>query len=234
MITDNYFKILPLDSEILGFSVAKILIDDLTNQTLPRYLVDLKQRGVKLAYLENNQNLESYDTDFVCTMNTYLVNLKTSLFTKAAADISEAALKDLSALQTLGYSILLNSRFTKDQRFPRDAGQAIYQSWIYNALYKQEALKVLVYKRKQKIEGFLILKGQYPLGRIDLLAVDEQVQNQGIGYALLLTGQKIFEQLGFLTVQIKTQADNSSACALYQKKLKAKLVNITEIYHFWL
>ncbi len=235
LIIENYFKLLSFDSNILGISVANIVLNNILEKELALVLAYLKRIGIKLVYLENYKELTAYRSNLICKMNLYSLCLKDNdINLKENVKIMDASLDDLPDLQKLAELILVNSRFSKDHFFPKIAAQRIYQKWVLNSLNGQVAKRVLIYKRYGKILGFITLVDNYPIGKIGLLAVDSNSQNKGIGYELLLKVQKILKNTKFSTLQIKTQSDNSAACYLYSKKLNASLIKQTFVYHFWL
>ena len=134
------------------------------------------------------------------------------------------------ALVSGGYS-----RFKLDERLPKGSYERLYNRWIENACPKEGTNKqILLFKDAHDVaRGMITIDHQGELGHIGLVAVDTDVQHQGIGGKIMSTLDGYLFERGIKTLEVPTQKANTDACRWYEKNgfvAKAK----TPIYHWWL
>ena len=134
------------------------------------------------------------------------------------------------ALVSGGYS-----RFKLDERLPKGSYERLYNRWIENACPKEGTNKqILLFKDAYDVaRGMITIDHQGELGHIGLVAVDTNVQHQGIGGKIMSTLDGYLFERGIKTLEVPTQKANTDACRWYEKNgfvAKAK----TPIYHWWL
>ena len=134
------------------------------------------------------------------------------------------------ALVSGGYS-----RFKLDERLPKGSYERLYNRWIENACPKEGTNKqILLFKDAHDVaRGMITIDYQGELGHIGLVAVDTDVQHQGIGGKIMSTLDGYLFERGIKTLEVPTQKANTDACRWYEKNgfvAKAK----TPIYHWWL
>ena len=134
------------------------------------------------------------------------------------------------ALVSGGYS-----RFKLDERLPKGSYERLYNRWIENACPKEGTNKqILLFKDAHDVaRGMITIDYQGELGHIGLVAVDTDVQHQGIGGKIISTLDGYLFERGIKTLEVPTQKANTDACRWYEKNgfvAKAK----TPIYHWWL
>ena len=134
------------------------------------------------------------------------------------------------ALVSGGYS-----RFKLDKRLPKGSYQRLYNRWIENACPKEGTNKqILLFKDDQNVaRGMITIDYQDELGHIGLVAVDTDVQHQGIGGKIMSTLDGYLFQQGVKTLEVPTQKANTDACRWYEKN-GFTIQSITPIYHWWL
>lgn len=134
------------------------------------------------------------------------------------------------ALVSGGYS-----RFKLDERLPKDSYERLYNRWIENACPKEGTNKqILLFKDEQNVaRGMITIDHQGELGHIGLVAVDTEVQHQGIGGKIMSTLDGYLFERGIKTLEVPTQKANTDACRWYEKNSFA-IQSITSIYHWWL
>ena len=79
----------------------------------------------------------------------------------------------------------------------------------------------------------ITVENQDKLGHIGLVAVDTDVQHQGIGGKIMSTVDGYLHERGVKALEVPTQAANKDACRWYEKNGFVKK-SVTPIYHWWL
>ena len=134
------------------------------------------------------------------------------------------------ALVSGGYS-----RFKLDERLPKGSFKRLYNRWIENACPKEGTNKqILLFKDEHDIvRGMITIDYQAELGHVGLVAVDTNVQHQGIGGKIMSTLDGWLFERGIKNIEVPTQKANINACRWYEKNgfvPKSK----TPVYHWWL
>lgn len=134
------------------------------------------------------------------------------------------------ALVSGGYS-----RFKLDERLPKGSYERLYNRWIENACPKVGTNKqILLFKDVQNVaRGMITIDYQGELGHIGLVAVDTDVQHQGIGGKIMSTLDGYLFERGIKTLEVPTQKANSDACRWYEKN-GFTIQSVLPIYHWWL
>ena len=134
------------------------------------------------------------------------------------------------ALVSGGYS-----RFKLDKRLPKGSYERLYNRWIENACPKEGTNKqILIFKDAQNVaRGMITIDYQGELGHIGLVAVDIDVQHQGIGGKIMSTLDGYLFERGIKTLEVPTQKANTDACRWYEKN-GFTIQSVTQIYHWWL
>lgn len=134
------------------------------------------------------------------------------------------------ALVSGGYS-----RFKLDERLPKGSYERMYNRWIENACPEEGTNKqILTFLDTHGVaKGMITVDYQGGLGHIGLVAVDTDVQHQGIGGKIMSTLDGWLYERGIKTLEVPTQKANTDACRWYEKNgfvAQSK----TPIYHWWL
>lgn len=239
---DIKYSILPWDSALFGYTVARIY-EPVTASELSQIVLQLKQAGVKLAYFisdssdylqsriaENNggdlvDTKVTYSKDINLTVTEYVPNSQIGSYTKQNVD---PLLLSLS-LQSGKYS-----RFCTDIHFQNSEYIKLYSEWIKRSVSRKIAFDVLVYRDQEGyIRGFITLQQDAYQGIIGLLSVDSDFQGKLIGSSLMQAAFNVFLKNGIHSVSVATQKRNSRACQFYEKHGFAILTQ-QNIHHFWL
>lgn len=121
-----------------------------------------------------------------------------------------------------------DSRFLKDPFFGERAFKKLYKTWIDNSLV-DSSVTILVYRKDNKIIGFVSFKEKGGNGHIELIAVASEARGQGVGEKLLNAVENKLGPEKKLTVP--TQETNLKACYFYTKN-KFKIKTKQYIYHY--
>lgn len=134
------------------------------------------------------------------------------------------------ALVSGGYS-----RFKLDVHFPKGSYERLYNRWIENVCPKEGTNKqILLYKDEYNVaRGMITIDYQDEIGHIGLVAVDTEMQHQGIGEKIMSTLDGYCYKQGVKTLEVPTQKANINACRWYEKN-GFIAQSTTPIYHWWL
>jgi GNAT superfamily N-acetyltransferase len=157
----------------------------------------------------------------------------------AARDLPSVLLRpsqpgDIPELEALAGQLFTGTRFFFDDRFPPEAGKALYQTWIRSSV-EGYADCVTVAEAEGRIAGFIT--AHLPAGdagaRIGLVGVASFYRGAKVGQRLVNAVLEWFHARAAGPVFVSTQAHNIPAQRLYQSC--GFLAHSTGIwYHKWL
>ncbi len=153
--------------------------------------------------------------------------------------IRKAKANDLEALQKIMADSHKHSHFFNEPSWKQGAGQSIFAEWLRKSL-QNEAVYFPVAEYENQVAGFVsLMLAQnikdylgYPIGILDFICVDQQVQGAGLGRALM---QEALKWAGSQTpvLELRTMLDNHHASAWYQR-LGFRLAGADHHFHAWL
>ena len=108
----------------------------------------------------------------------------------------------------------------------------MYTLWMINSINRKIAKEVLVFTEGNDIAGFVTLGEKNNRADIGIIAVDLNFRGKGIGKTLMYSAEKWFSNLGYQSIQVVTQGDNSPACRLYES-CGYKVDTVSYFYHIW-
>jgi GNAT superfamily N-acetyltransferase len=130
--------------------------------------------------------------------------------------VRPAEARDLPALRAIARTSHRDSRFYRDERFPRDRCDALYETWIEKSC-QGWAAGVLVVELDGTAGGYVTCEQPAPaVGRIGLFAVAADERGHGVGTALVASALGWLAARGVETVTVATQGRNVAAQQLYQ------------------
>ena len=235
-------KFLEFDSEIFGFSVAKILSPRLARDELKNALDELRKQNVRLVYwAADSEDTASQETavefkGFLgCHTVTYLLDL--TLLDRSKLNIPEIEFYSYdyvtAELEKLSAYAGNYSHLRADPQLPKELFYNLYKRWIANCVNGVVAHKVLIIRRDECIAAMVSVGEKNMRGDIGLLAVNENYRGQHLGVNLVCAAQAYFIDYGYKFSQVVTQAENIAACKLYEKCGYTK-EKVECFYHFWL
>ncbi len=126
------------------------------------------------------------------------------------------------------------SRFHLDPKFDDEKFILLYNLWLGNYFLNDSSKEVFFCQESGIIQGFLTLDIDYQeqTGTIDLVAVDEQFQGQGIGTTLIRSVENYLISEKIKTLYVTTQGCNDQAKRLYEKN-QFEIDNVSFVYHLW-
>jgi dTDP-4-amino-4,6-dideoxy-D-galactose acyltransferase len=235
---DTHVEILPWDSDFLGFTVGKLNISKLNKEQLRSALKRFWESGGKLVYWSSdpNDNTSKEAASFnngslVDIKTTYTIQMNQLLSAHGDAELYCGSADD-PGLEALALQAGEYSRFKLDNRMPKDAYVRLYSLWMRKSILGERADAVLVRRDSNRILAVITVTAQAERGTIELLAVDSQVRNQGLGHDIILSSFAWFKEHGCKQVRVDTQSANEAACRLYERS--GFTVELREAYyHFW-
>lgn len=238
----KYYHLLPWDSKLFGYSVAKIR-KNIHIENLCELLESLKDRKVRLVYcfidpLDKRLNAVAISANGVLVDEKVTYELNSSIIEECDENhgsIHSYTEKVLSQkLISLALQSGIHSRFYVDKNFTHDEYKKLYTTWLKKSILHKIALDVLIYESsKNHVEGFITLELKKKKMSIGLLAVDKDSRGKSIGKLLVTQALINVKKRGYKKVFVTTQGSNLVACHFYEKLgfLKFKTENV---YHFWL
>lgn len=123
------------------------------------------------------------------------------------------------------------SRFYNDPNLSYSKSENVYLHWTEGAFQKDNKYFVIC-EREGKIAGFLLFASEETCATIELIAVDEDFQGQGVGKSLIKTMESYNANKGINNIKVGTQLNNIQAVQFYSK-MEFSYVNCSSIYHLW-
>lgn len=124
------------------------------------------------------------------------------------------------------------SRFFNDPTLPEKQARNIYLHWTECA-FGQENKYFVISEREGQIAGYILFSMDSDNIIIELIAVDDKYQGQGIGKILIHTLELFVIDEGIKKIKVGTQVNNVSAAQFYSK-LGFTYVSCASIYHLWM
>ena len=239
MSEKNYeCKLLEWDTDYFGFKSARVnLLGNINEKGQEDILSFCKNYDfVTIANFENRNE------------NNLWIGKKTSAF---LADVNVQFVKELdySEQRRDDYTYVKNnlpvndqilniarksfrySRFFNDPNLPESKSQNIYLHWTEGAFQKDSKYFVIC-EREDKIAGFLLFSSEESFVTVELIAVDEAYQAQGVGKALIKAMESFAYDKDINKIKVGTQVNNIPAVQFYSK-MGFTYVNCGSIYHIW-
>jgi dTDP-4-amino-4,6-dideoxy-D-galactose acyltransferase len=239
------FERLAWDSELFGFSVARILDASLRESDLARVLRNLRDAGAVLAYWsvgasdhESATAAGNHGGLHVDTKVTYGLRIApgddTCDPTAGASVVDYAAREASPELERLALQSGAFSRFRTDPNVPRAVFERLYRIWIQRSAAREIADRILVVSEpRETLGGFLTLRFEGETCTLGLLAVEPGSRGHGYGRLLLRAAHDLCRSRGYSRASLVTQAANAPACRLFE----AAGYGIEQrelVFHFWL
>lgn len=236
--------LLPWDTELYGFKIARLIPTRLTATDCESALTWAREQGIKCLYWLVDPSC--HESARVAGLHEFtLVDVRVTLEYRSAADknrpldpcLSETVRifesEDRSELYGLVSTAFYQSRFYFDPGFPRDKVNQMYRTWIDKCIDSNDG-HVQVTGTSQ-ITGCLACTARdgEVHGTIELIAVAPHSMGKGLGKALVECALAFARERNLSRMEVATQARNIAAQRLYVKSgfipLKQELW-----FHRWL
>lgn len=236
----NVVQHLPWDSDLLGFSVAKLVTAAGGTTALTAALAEARQVGVRLLYVVAAPH-EHEAAETVRLAGAWLADRKVTfampLSSYSPAQIAtsiDTATEYTPQLESLAWQSGEYSRFRLDPNLDESVFRHMYSLWLRNSLTGAIARRVLVWRATDGKElGLLTLGEKNSRADIGLLAVDASSRGQRVGQYLIAAAVAQAQAWGYTELQVVTQRDNESACRFYEK-CGFTLAHEEHVYHLWM
>jgi dTDP-4-amino-4,6-dideoxy-D-galactose acyltransferase len=209
-------RLLDWDTEFFGFPVARADASELDRDSAAEIDMWCIAQGVRCLYLmldpEDEESAAAADADDYRLVDVRLT-LRHDLDPVPAPDpdvpIRGAELRDLDALTALAGRSHRDSRFYHDGGFPPERCDALYATWIADAV-RDPNRWVGVREVEGRAVGYQAVRppGDAGVAVMEILAVDESHRREGIGRNLLFAGLRWGRSAGAIAVETATQERN--------------------------
>ena len=123
------------------------------------------------------------------------------------------------------------SRFFNDLNLSESKSRNIYLHWTEGA-FQQENNYFVFCEREGNVAGYLLFSSEENCATIELIAVDESYQGQGVGKTLIKAMESFVSNKGILKIKVGTQINNIFAAQFYNA-MEFKYVSCGSVYHLW-
>ncbi len=224
MSLKNKIKALEWDSNFFNIKVGRIVVKD--NK------IDLsKLSGFDLIYVHSKEILKNHTTSLYDKKVTFKKEISKTNRSPKNSEVIEYSGVLTNELKNLAIASGEFSRFKLDPKLS-DYFEKLYTLWITNSLKGNLADHILVFKKENKIVGFLSLKKNTSFYQIGLIATSTKHQGLGIGSSLLQKAEEIALSENIHEIKVVTQLENEIACNFYRKN-NYKIDTLEYIYHYW-
>lgn len=238
----NMYTFLEWDSTLFGYKVARIQ-NPLPDSNISEDISIMKDNGIKLVYVISDPS-EQKINDTIVAHGGVLVDTKV-LYTKrldthSLSNYGHAQISSYTDSHTdpnllsLAFQSGVYSRFFNDAQFIHNEYQKLYSQWIEQAIHRNTAFDILVYRdEKNTIVGFITLEKEGNTGKVGLFGVDSTMRRKQIGTDLMRSAYRSFIAQNVTAVHIATQKRNIPACNFYEKQ-GFDILSQQNVYHIWL
>ncbi|MEO6488420.1 MAG: GNAT family N-acetyltransferase [Ferruginibacter sp.] len=237
----NSLKLLEWDTEFFGYTIAKVIAENLDPAKMAELVEEADSVGTRLLYLFTDP-ADELSNGSAIKIGAKLVDQKVTFHIKIAEEFSAITDEHIESfdllvptekLIDLAIQSGLYSRYKTDKHFQNGEFEKLYSKWIENSVNKKIADHTLVYKLDEKILGFVTLKIKNKCGEIGLIAVDETSRGRSIGKKLVHAVVDTLKRQRIKELDVATQINNEDACNFY-KKIGFTASKTECIYHIWL
>ena len=232
----NKYSILEWDSSFFGFKVATIHSLTLAVNEIEAMVTQMKGENIRLAYWKTPFKIEEFPTQYTVKLSD-VACLYSSDILKQTEKHPNISLYNQSTtspeLESIAIQCGILSRFNTDKKFPPQAFESLYKTWINKSVSKEIADDIIIYTLEGKLGGIVTVSIKNGVGNIGLFGIDESMRGKGIGTLLLQAAITYFADNNCTRAQVVTQKDNEAARGLYEK-CGLTLIEQKYCYHIWL
>jgi dTDP-4-amino-4,6-dideoxy-D-galactose acyltransferase len=241
--SDATFDILPWDTDVFGFPVARFRDSVRSAESLARAIELLRDRAVHLAYYAFPWD-DAGLRDIARAQGGRLVDRKVTYSAACSEIVAEPPSAGVDVVRyepdepdetliRLARQSGEYSRFRTDPRVEPRVFEHIYDAWIRNSANRTMADDVFVARIDGITAGLVTVGERCGRGDIGLLAVDARARRRGVGRALVARARDWTLSRGMSAAQVVTQGENTAACALYEA-CGYRAEQVLAVFHFWL
>jgi len=220
------------DTDFFGYPVGKMELAASTSFDLTEFKKNAE--FFSMVYLFSKEELSDLpdcfhfaDKKITFTRDTERIENKNRF-----SSIRSFKEKNADSLLDLAMICGVYSRFNLDKNFTNNEYKRLYTQWVNESVTRNIAKDVFIYKKDDKILGFITLGEKNDCANIGLISVAEDGRGKGIG--TLLIKHVIYHSFlsGYSQINVVTQMDNVDAYKFY-KRNGFRVTDISYIYHYW-
>ena len=231
-------KELEWDTEFFGVKSAKVVLKEEINKNDIDEIVSIANKeNYKFITINNlnNNNTNNFYLQYIKNMFLTDVNIQ---LVKKVEEPHEEADKHIIIKNNMEYNkeileiskeSFVYSRFYNDKKLKNS--EDIYLKWAENAFNKTDKY-YCVYKNAEEIAGYTLFSVEDEILIIELIAVNKNIQEKGIGSKLINVLNKYAYENNLKEIHVGTQINNINAQNFYVKNGFKHSTNNT-IYHWW-
>jgi dTDP-4-amino-4,6-dideoxy-D-galactose acyltransferase len=241
ILDKNSFCLVPWDSKFWGFPVGKVKGNTLNQKKRQDLLQWHALNKIRCIYFAaEGSDAETLRQAYLAGFQFVDVRVDLQLDKNSVRwsknedpDLRRVRKKEIPALQRIAKKAHCNTRFFKDLNFNPCKCKELYANWIKKDFELNNVLGFFP-KNQKNGKGYITFKLENKdCGRIELIAVDKNFQNQGIAKRLIDKATKIiFKDMGAKRIRVATQITNLRALKMYNRA--GFVVQDVKIwYHKW-
>lgn len=196
----------------------------------------------ELIYEYNFIVIQNEDSNYINSKfigeksRAYLIDINIQFQKKVDKKVSSGSIKYMSGHDQLDRLLTLSnfsySRFFEDKKLSKLGGQKVYKEWVKNATLNND--KTFVYNTNEKglINGYALVSEKTESITIELIAVDKDDKEKGIGTKLFESVERYACKKDIPIIEVGTQVNNTTAINFYHR-MGCKQVSTHQIFHLW-
>ncbi len=227
----------PWDDAYFNLKTGRVTLAD---EMTPLDIQNLQtiSKTFDLVVIDNSKCSMGNDHMLSKLKNSYLCDIQVRFKLKCNKVRSEKSsyikisnhVKALQDILNISASSFQYSRFKVDPYLDSNKSQKVYLKWCQSAFDKSDKY-FAVCEKEGSIEGYALFHIDKALV-IELIAVEEKKQGEGIGSAIMNQLICYCQEKNIDEIRVGTQAENKNAVRFYQKK-GFSLDEVHTIYHYW-
>jgi dTDP-4-amino-4,6-dideoxy-D-galactose acyltransferase len=235
-------QVLEWDSQFFGRRIGRLTTNQLSREWMPQIDSWCRREQIDCLYFlagpndaETSRLASENQFQFVdgrVTLDMEIIGDTCACLSNETSAIREAKPGDLPALRDMAGRLHQDSRFFFDERFGKTMARRLFETWIEKSCAASDG-RVFVADSGGRAGGYVAFRQPHAgLGQIELLAVDEFAQGQGLGRQLMAASLRWMKDQKIGRVVVVTQERNIRAQRLYQRSGFATC-SVELWYHRW-
>ncbi|TJX13649.1 GNAT family N-acetyltransferase [Tissierella creatinini] len=239
MYNSNYeCKPLQWDTNYFGVNAARVNLRSIIQESEQEEIINFC-KAYDFVTISNHANEKENDRWIGVKTNAFLADVNIQ-FIKVledkpiSLDNNTYVANNLSRneqIVKIARNSFQHSRFFNDPKLPEDKAKNIYLHWTESA-FDQEDKYFAICEREGNVAGYILFSFNDESSVIELIAVDERYQGQGVGKSLIQSMESFVKNQGIYKIKVGTQVKNISAAQFYIA-MGFKYVDCGSVYHLW-
>lgn len=226
------FELNNFDSEILGYSVGKLTLENTSSykdfdiEAFNNFVATNHVKFIVCTATHSSQNinlLEQLGFKFISTKIVYKLHKSSDQtheldnfgLQPLALSLSKGLIERQKKTELM-LGLAATSHYSKNINLPKDTAKKIYTKWFKNTFEGKRAEEIFVARHQNDLAGFASLCKTNNQLSIDLIATHPEHRGKGIASFLVQQAIKYAKNFN-KELYVVTQAENIAANRLYQK-----------------